>query len=197
MISFGVRERLNEVRHKFSKIKLSSAREVYFGLCWTSIAPFGKDPMLLFFLELSAHSSIQWYDNQIRIEIWLWPLSTNSSTRTKSSKVRFSFDPLKFCPCSRTVREGFIGLGEFGTRKVPNEFQTNESKVGNVKIKTLKSFSYENEATEENNSDYESAEGDHQGNFSNSKHFVVRDGSYIRIRWLFDGVEARRDRRSP
>ena len=127
-MKFGtIFQKSNLVRHG-----LTSAREVYFGLCWTSIAPFGKDPMLIFFLELSAHSSIQWYDNQIRIEIWLWPLSTNSSTRTKSSKVRFSFDPLKFCPCSRTVREGFIGLGEFGTRKVPNEFQTNESKVGNV-----------------------------------------------------------------
>ena len=38
--------------------------------------------------------------------------------------------------------------------------------------KTNESFSYENETNEENNSDFESADGDHQGNFC----FLVRPG---------------------
>ena len=57
--------------------------------------------------------------------------------------------------------------------------------------KNPKSFSYENEANEENNSDYESAEGDHQGNFLNSTQFAVRSDTVRGCSELYEAVEIR------
>ena len=66
--------------------KLFLSMEIFLFPSWlTGLWDVPQAHMITFISELSACSAIQWYDDKIRIEIWLWPLPTNPSSRPESS----------------------------------------------------------------------------------------------------------------